>query len=111
MLAGEGYRCHTANAVKVALAQLTQHPEIALVITDLRMPAESGFRLIQRLREHPNRQYLPIIVTSGHAEIDDVVEALRLHVLDFFRKSIYYERLLSTLGRLLLQPQLQVVQN
>lgn len=100
LLEGEGFCCFTASSVKLALQQLTQHPDIALVITDLRMPEESGMSLIRRLREHTARQQLPVIVTSGHADMDDVSDMLRLQVLDLFRKPIYHLRLIETLNNL-----------
>jgi len=100
LLEGEGFCCFTASSVKLALEALTQHPDIALVITDLRMPEESGMSLIKRLREHTSRQHLPVIVTSGHADMDDVTDLLRLQVLDLFRKPIYHVRLLETLNTL-----------
>ena len=109
LLEGEGFCCFTATSVKVALQQLTQHPDVALVITDLRMPEESGISLIKRLREHTLRQHLPVIVISGHAEMDDVSDLLRLQVLDLFRKSIYHVRLLDTLNTLFPKPRLQLV--
>jgi len=96
----EGFCCFTATTVKLALQQLTRHPDIALVITDLRMPDESGLSLIRRLREHTARQYLPVIVISGHADMADVSDLLRLQVLDLFRKPIYHQRLLDTLDSL-----------
>lgn len=109
LLEGEGFCCHTATSVKLALQRLTQHPDIALVITDLRMPEESGISLIKRLREHTSRQHLPVIVTSGHADMDDVSDLLRLQVLDLFRKPIYHVRLLETLNNLFPQARLQAV--
>ena len=104
LLEGEGFCCYTATSVKLALLQLTRHPDIALVITDLRMPEESGIALIKRLREHASRQHLPVIVISGHADMDDVSDLLRLQVLDLFRKPIYHVRLLDTLENLFPQP-------
>ena len=89
LLEGEGFCCYTATSVISALQLLTLHPDISLVITDLRMPEESGIALIQRLREHTQRQHLPVIVISGHADMDDVSDLLRLQVLDLFRKPIY----------------------
>ena len=71
-LENEGFVCFTATSVTFALQELTLNPDIALVITDLRMPEESGISLIKRLREHTDRQHLPVIVMSGHAEMDDV---------------------------------------
>ena len=97
-LENEGFVCFTANSVTFALQELTLHPDIALVITDLRMPEESGISLIKRLREHTSRSQLPVIVMSGHAEMDDVSDMLRLQVLDLFRKPIYLVRLLDTLN-------------
>ena len=110
LLEGEGFCCHTATSVKLALQQLTRHPDVALVITDLRMPEESGISLIKRLREHTARQHLPVIVTSGHADMDDVSDLLRLQVLDLFRKPIYHNRLLETLDNLFPKPRMQLVQ-
>ena len=109
LLEGEGFVCFTATSVKLALQTLTQHPDIALVITDLRMPEESGMSLIKRLREHTARQHLPVIVTSGHADMDDVSDMLRLQVLDLFRKPIYHVRLLETLNNLFPLPQVYLV--
>jgi DNA-binding NtrC family response regulator len=109
LLEGEGFNCFTAISVKSALHHLTHHPDIALVITDLRMPEESGMSLIKRLREHTSRQYLPVIVMSGHADMDDVSDMLRLQVLDLFRKPIYHVRLLETLNNLFPQPRVRLV--
>jgi len=109
LLEGEGFCCHTATSVKLALQQLTRHPDVALVITDLRMPEESGISLIKRLREHTARQHLPVIVTSGHADLDDISDLLRLQVLDLFRKPIYHTRLLETLDNLFPKPRLHRV--
>lgn len=109
LLEGEGFCCFSATSVKLALDHLTRHPDIALVITDLRMPEESGMSLIRRLREHTSRQHLPVIVTSGHAEMDDVSDLLRLQVLDLFRKPVYHVRLLETLDNLFPRPRIQRV--
>ncbi|MDR6712002.1 DNA-binding NtrC family response regulator [Pseudomonas hunanensis] len=109
LLENEGFHCHTATSVKAALQLLTRHPDVALVITDLRMPDESGIALIKRLRDHTARQHLPVIVMSGHADLDDVSDLLRLHVLDLFRKPLYHARLLETLENLFPAPRMQAV--
>ena len=111
LLEGEGFCCFTAVSVKIALQQLTKYPDIALVITDLRMPEESGIALIKRLREHTARQHLPVIVMSGHADMDDVSDLLRLQVLDLFRKPIYHVRLFDTLNNLFPLPTLRLAEH
>jgi DNA-binding NtrC family response regulator len=80
---------------------LTRNPDIARVITDLRMSEESGISLM--------RQHLPVIFTSGHADMDDVSDMLRLQVLDLFRKPIYHVRLLETLNNLFAKPKAYLV--
>lgn len=100
LLEMEGFCCLTATSAADALSLLRAHPDVGLVITDLRMPEESGLRLIQDLRTSADRPNIPIIVTSGHADMDDIVIALRLQVLDFLRKPIYYEHLIERLGNL-----------
>jgi len=111
LLKGEGFCCFSATSVTLALQQLTEHPDIALVITDLRMPEASGIALIQRLRTHTSRQHLPVIVISGHANMDDVSDLLRLQVLDLFHKPIYHARLINTLNYLFPAPALQAVKS
>ncbi|MCY1462727.1 hypothetical protein D9M71_805320 [compost metagenome] len=50
-----------------------------------------------------------MIVMSGHADMEDVSDLLRLQVLDLFRKPIYHVRLLQTLNNLFPQPQMYLV--
>ena len=109
LLENEGFACLTATSVQAALQQLTRHPDVALVITDLRMPEESGIGLIRRMREHTARLHLPVIVMSGQADLDDVSELMHLQVVDFFRKPLYHKRLLTTLENLFPVPRLKVV--
>jgi DNA-binding NtrC family response regulator len=51
---------------------------------------------------------LPVIVMSGHADMEDVSDLLRLQVVDLFRKPIYYVRLLETLDNLFPKPRSNV---
>ncbi|WP_083593336.1 response regulator [Phytopseudomonas punonensis] len=99
LLEGEGFHCHCANNVASAMQCLATWPDIALVITDLRMPEESGLRLIQNLRTNTCYADLPVIVMSGHADMNDVIGLLPLHVVDFLPKPIYQERLIEVLNQ------------
>lgn len=98
LIESEGFSCLKALSVKQALQALIEYPDVALVLTDLRMPEESGLSLIKRLRAQ--RADLPVIVTSGHAEKEDVIDVLRLQVVDFFPKPIYHELLFKKLNDL-----------
>ncbi|MBF8746025.1 response regulator [Pseudomonas putida] len=104
LLDNHGFCCHCATSVAQALQTLTRHPDVVLVITDLCMPEASGVDLIRHLRDHTERQHLPVIVVSGQADLDDVNDLLRLQVLDLYRKPIYHARLLATLANLFPTP-------
>ena len=65
MLEDAGFICHLALSVQTAMNQLKTFPKIALIITDLRMPEESGLRLLQRLRGCGENKDIPVIVSSG----------------------------------------------
>lgn len=99
LLESKGFVCHCAATASEAMQRLAEISDISLVITDLRLPDESGLRLIQRLRQTPLYKDLPIIVMSGHADMHDVIGLLRLQVVDVLPKPIYLEHLLDTLNQ------------
>lgn len=96
-----GFACLCAGKASEALAQLDQHADIRLIISDLRMPDQSGLRLLQILAERNDGKYsVPVIITSGHADMDDVITLFRNGAVDFLPKPIHYEHLVSLLQKL-----------
>ena len=87
-----------------AVAFLSALPGITsgCVITDVRMPELSGVDLLRRLREL--KVDLPVIVITGHGDIQLAVEAMKIGAVDFIEKPFDDEMLLasvkSALGRL-----------
>ena len=92
----EGFAVHAVD--NVAAAQeflLVQHPDTPdLLILDVRLGADSGIDLIQRLIAQ--KRFPPTIIISGEASITETVEALRLGVYDFIEKPFTRERLLQS---------------
>ncbi len=64
------------------------------VITDVRMPDISGIDLLRRLKEL--RVGLPVIVMTGHADVQLAVEAMKIGAADFLEKPFDEEVLLAT---------------
>ncbi|MDB5046268.1 MAG: response regulator [Deinococcus sp.] len=73
-----------ADGASSALDALT--PETALVLSDVRMPGESGLDLARILREQ--RPDLPVVLMTGVVEDELRAQALELGVLDVLRKPI-----------------------
>lgn len=95
-----GFMCVCANNINEALIALDRNPDIALIISDLRMPDQSGLRLLQILNERDEEERkIPIIITSGHADMDDVIGLFRNGAVDFLPKPIHYEHLVAQLKR------------
>ena len=64
------------------------------VITDVRMPDISGIDLLRRLKEL--RVGLPVIVITGHADVQLAVEAMKIGAADFLEKPFDEDVLLAT---------------
>lgn len=95
-----GFLCVCASNISDALVALDRHPDIALIISDLRMPDQSGLRLLQVLHERDElERRIPVIITSGHADMDDVIGLFRHGAVDFLPKPIHYEHLIAQLKR------------
>jgi DNA-binding NtrC family response regulator len=77
----------------------------SIIITDLRMPGFDGMDLIREVQ----KRNLPVtvIVTTGHASIDEAVEAIRLGAYDFLTKPINIENLRLVVQRALRERTLQ----
>ena len=70
-----------------------------VLISDLRMPGMDGMALLQAVRAMDAE--LPLIMLTGHGDVPQAVEAMRLGAYDFIEKPVDPERLLETLGRAL----------
>lgn len=53
-------------------ADRRQFPFPSLVMTDLKMPQEDGFALLEQLKSNPQWKMIPILVMSGATDSDDV---------------------------------------
>jgi DNA-binding NtrC family response regulator len=81
----EGYRAYGANSGNAALQLLSQHPDIAVLISDVRMPDCDGPTLVRTsLTGRPESLALEVIFMTGHAttkEMEAVVDLARIEVI------------------------------
>jgi DNA-binding NtrC family response regulator len=81
-----------------ALEMLAVRP-YHLVLTDLRMPRANGMRLLREVRERELK--CPVVVVTGHGNVKDAVEAMKLGAHDFLTKPLDPQELILFVDRIL----------
>jgi UDP-3-O-acyl N-acetylglucosamine deacetylase len=98
VLADEGFRVLEAEDGRDAL-QLIDRERPRLVILDIWMPEMDGIELLRHIRDaHPA---MPVIVISGHGNIETAVTATKLGAFDFIEKPFSLDGLLHVVDRAL----------
>ncbi len=95
ILESGGYRVRQARDGAEALAIIDAGEDVALVVTDLRMPGLGGDGLVQQLRSRVQTAMLPIIVLTGSDEFDTEVKLMDAGADDYIRKPIDPPRFLA----------------
>jgi DNA-binding NtrC family response regulator len=94
ILSYEGYKVDEAGDGEEGLKKFSQKV-YDLVLCDIKMPKLDGIEFLERARELNND--VPIIVISGHGNIDTAVEAVKKGAYDYISKPPDLNRLLITL--------------
>lgn len=81
-----------------ALTKLLEHPDIALILTDINMPEMDGLTLLSRLKELKN-PLLKTIVVSAYGDMDNIRTAMNRGAFDFVTKPIDFNDLEATLAK------------
>ena len=80
------YDCITAPDAEQALKLVAETPELALMVTDFKMPGDNGITLARKAKSaNPN---LAVVILTAHADVNLVIEAMRDGVDDFFQKPL-----------------------
>ena len=99
-LTDQGYECFVANGVKAAVEVIETTPGIRLILTDLRMPRESGADLIKMVEEKFG-QDIKFIVMSGHTSTGVEGGDLAMRSYPFLRKPLDIDNLIETVDSVL----------
>ncbi|MDR1487119.1 MAG: sigma-54 dependent transcriptional regulator, partial [Deltaproteobacteria bacterium] len=105
LLADEGYLISQASSKAEALERLDVSAP-GLVILDLWMGgAEQGFDVLDKIRE--DYPMIPVVVISGHGNIETALKAVRNGAFDFIEKPLSADKLLLSVQRALSFKRLQ----
>ena len=105
-LEAEGFTVRTYPDGDEALRGITQTPP-DLAVLDIKMPRLNGMELLQRLRQQPATQFMPVIfLTSKDEEVDEIM-GLRMGADDYITKPFSQRLLMERIRALLRREQLR----
>jgi UDP-3-O-acyl N-acetylglucosamine deacetylase len=99
VLRDEGFAVEVAENGEAGLSILRRGERFSAVLLDIWMPGLDGIQTLEEIKKlSPN---LPVIIISGHATIQNALEATRKGAFDFIEKPFRIESILLSLERAL----------
>ena len=93
-----GFKTRVAANYNQALAEIDKKlPDVAIIDVKLDKGDNDGIELLQRLKKRDDET--PVIMISGHANVQMAVDSLKLGAFEFIQKPFSSERLLNFLNR------------
>src|SRR6266498_4277181 len=97
VLGDEGHKTTLCDSGEEGIAQLARE-EFDVVFLDLWLPGIDGMTVLDRVKAAGGP---PVIVISGHGNVDSAVRATRLGAYDFLEKPLSLERVVLTISHAL----------
>ena len=97
ILQNRGLRVLHAENGTIALEMMAKHPEVELVLMDIRLPGMDGYETTRKIKE--NRQNLPVVALTALALSGDREKAIQAGCDDYLKKPVLKEELLSVVDR------------
>jgi two-component system nitrogen regulation response regulator NtrX len=104
VLSDEGYHVEAVASGEACL-QALEGRRYDLILLDVWLPGLDGLQTLERLRAVDAQ--VPVIVISGHGNIETAVKAVRMGALDFVEKPLSLEKTLLVVRNALRQGQLE----
>ena len=99
---GDEYRVSVAGNGREALKKLLMMPDrYDIVVSDISMPEMDGITLLERIKENPHLNALPVILLSSKSAVDDRVTGLRHGADAYLSKPFNMEELRLTIDNLI----------
>src|SRR5262245_57302312 len=104
VLRDEGYTVDTVESGEACLDRTARAP-FDVIILDIWLPGLDGLATLQRLRER--HLDAPVIMISGHGNIESAVRAIKMGAFDFVEKPLSLEKTVLVVGNAVKQRRLE----
>ena len=95
ILADEGHEVEVAENGKQGL-EMARAKAFDLIFSDIKMPEMDGIELLTALKSGDEAVDTPVVMISGHGDVETAVQALKLGAYDFLLKPLDLNRILIT---------------
>jgi two-component system nitrogen regulation response regulator NtrX len=104
VLRDEGYTVEAVDSGEACLDRVLRAPYDVIVL-DIWLPGIDGLATLARLRER--RVDAPVVMISGHGNIESAVRAIKMGAFDFVEKPLSLEKTVLVVGNAVRQRQLE----
>jgi len=104
VLRDEGYVVEAVESGEACLDRVARGPYDVIVL-DIWLPGMDGLATLARLRER--RVDSPVVMISGHGNIESAVKAIKLGAFDFVEKPLSLEKTVLVIGNAVRQSRLE----
>jgi len=101
----EGFTVLQAETGKEGLKQLSQHEDVLVVLSDVKLPDVNGVELVKTLKEQ--RPYVEIINLTAYGNIPDGVKAIQNGAFNYITKGDDNERIIPLVHQAMQKAQQQ----
>ncbi len=95
ILSDESHEVDVAENGKAGL-EMAQAKAYDLIFSDIKMPEMDGLELLSILKSGEDTAETPIVMITGHGDVETAVQALKLGAYDFLLKPLDLNRILIT---------------
>ena len=95
ILADEGHEVDVAENGKQGL-EMAQAKAYDLIYSDIKMPEMDGIELLSALKQGEEAIDTPVVMITGHGDVETAVQALKTGAYDFLLKPLDLNRILIT---------------
>jgi two-component system nitrogen regulation response regulator NtrX len=104
VLRDEGYAVEAVDSGEACLDRVARQPYDVIVL-DIWLPGMDGLATLARLRER--RVDAPVVMISGHGNIESAVRAIKMGAFDFVEKPLSLDKTVLVVGNAVRQRQLE----
>src|SRR3954454_13075827 len=104
VLRDEGYQIDAVDSGEACLDRVARAP-YDVIILDIWLPGMDGLATLSRLRER--RVDAPVVMISGHGNIESAVRAIKMGAFDFVEKPLSLDKTVLVVGNAVKQRRLE----